>query len=110
MHCGTTISSRRARRRDGTPRGYTDYRGHAQEFVSMAKLGFLFQGQRYKWQKARRGTPSYDLAPKRFICYLQDHDQDAKSATGARFHELTSPGRVRALTATGGSKAKQRDC
>ena len=78
---------------------YTDYRGHAQEFVSMAKLGFLFQGQRYKWQKDRRGTPSYDLAPERFICYLQDHDQVANSGTGARLHELTSPGRLRALTA-----------
>jgi len=78
---------------------YTDYRGHAQEFVSMAKLGFLFQGQRYKWQQQRRGTPSYDLAPERFICYLQDHDQVANSATGARIHELASPGRVRALTA-----------
>ena len=78
---------------------YTDYRGRAQEFVSMAKLGFLYQGQRYKWQKNRRGTPSYDIAPEHFVCYLQDHDQVANSATGARIHELTFPGRLRALTA-----------
>jgi maltooligosyltrehalose trehalohydrolase len=78
---------------------YTDYRGRAQEFVSMAKLGFLYQGQRYKWQKDRRGTPSYDLPRERFVCYLQNHDQIANSATGARIHELTSPGRLRALTA-----------
>jgi maltooligosyltrehalose trehalohydrolase len=78
---------------------YTDYRGRAQEFVSMAKRGFLYQGQYYQWQKKRRGTPSYDLRPEHFVCYLQNHDQIANSATGARLHELTSPGRLRALTA-----------
>ncbi len=78
---------------------YTDYRGKAQEFVSMAKLGFLFQGQRYKWQKKRRGTPSFHLPPERFVCYLQNHDQIANSAHGLRLHQLTSPGRMRAMTA-----------
>jgi len=42
---------------------YTDYRGSPQEFVSAAKYGFLFQGQRYKWQKQRRGTPARALGP-----------------------------------------------
>ena len=35
---------------------YTDYRGTAQELLSMARLGFLYQGQRYAWQKALRKT------------------------------------------------------
>ena len=78
---------------------YSDYRGRAQELVSMARLGFLYQGQRYEWQKKRRGTPSHEVEPQRLICYLQNHDQVANSATGARIHELTSPGRYRALTA-----------
>jgi maltooligosyltrehalose trehalohydrolase len=78
---------------------YTDYRGRAQEFVSMAKLGFLFQGQRYKWQKQRRGTPSHHIDPERLVCYLQNHDQVANSARGERLQELTPPGRLRALTA-----------
>jgi maltooligosyltrehalose trehalohydrolase len=78
---------------------YTDYRGRAQEFVSMAKLGFLFQGQRYKWQKQRRGTPSHHIDPERLVCYLQNHDQVANSAFGERLQELTPPGRLRALTA-----------
>ena len=78
---------------------YTDYCGKAQEFVSLAKHGFLFQGQRYSWQKLRRGTPSLDLAPEKFVCFLQNHDQVANSATGARIQELNSPGRIRALTA-----------
>ena len=34
---------------------YMDYNGSAQEFLSAAKWGYLYQGQRYKWQKRRRG-------------------------------------------------------
>jgi maltooligosyltrehalose trehalohydrolase len=78
---------------------YTDYLGNPQEFVSMAKLGFLFQGQHYKWQKKRRGTPSAHVPPERFVVYLQNHDQIANSATGERIHQIASPGDVRAMTA-----------
>ncbi|HEV8658945.1 MAG TPA: malto-oligosyltrehalose trehalohydrolase [Thermoanaerobaculia bacterium] len=78
---------------------YTDYRGNPQEFVSMAKFGFLYQGQRYKWQKKRRGTPSFHLSPEKLVCYLQNHDQVANSAFGERLHRLTAPGVFRAMTA-----------
>ncbi|HEX2832368.1 MAG TPA: malto-oligosyltrehalose trehalohydrolase [Thermoanaerobaculia bacterium] len=78
---------------------YSDYRGTAREFVSMARHGFLYQGQHYTWQKKRRGTNSRDLDPRRLVCFLQNHDQVANSARGQRLHELTSPGRYRALTA-----------
>lgn len=78
---------------------YTDYHGVAQEFVSAAKWGFLFQGQRYKWQQKRRGTPSFDLRPSNFVNYLQNHDQIANSLWGRRVHTLTSASRMRALTA-----------
>ena len=36
---------------------YTDYRGSPQEFISAVKYGYLYQGQWYKWQAHRRGTP-----------------------------------------------------
>ncbi len=78
---------------------YTDYEGRPQEFVSMAKFGFLYQGQRYTWQKDRRGTPSLHLRAGHFVCYLQNHDQIANSAHGERLQFLTSPGRYRAVTA-----------
>lgn len=78
---------------------YTDYRGTADEFVAMAKSGFLYQGQWYSWQKNNRGTPSGDIPPEKFICFLQNHDQVANSATGERIQFRTSPGIVRALTA-----------
>jgi maltooligosyltrehalose trehalohydrolase len=78
---------------------YTDYRGSAQEFVSMAQYGFLYQGQYYSWQKDRRGTPSIHLPPESLVCFLQNHDQLANSARGLRLQFVTSPGCYRALTA-----------
>jgi len=63
------------------------------------KWGFLYQGQRYQWQKNRRGTPSLDLEPANFVNCLQNHDQIANSLWGRRIHQLTSGGRLRALTA-----------
>ena len=78
---------------------YSDYLGSPQEFISAAKWGYLFQGQRYKHQKNRRGTPSLDLNPSAFVTFMQNHDQIANSAGGLRCHKLTSPGRYRAMTA-----------
>jgi maltooligosyltrehalose trehalohydrolase len=78
---------------------YTDYTGSAQEMISCAKYGFLFQGQWYQWQKQRRGEAGLDLAPYRFVTYLENHDQVANTPFGRRLHELASPGRLRALTA-----------
>ncbi len=78
---------------------YTDYLGTPQEFISSAKYGYLYQGQRYQWQKKRRGTPGLDLAPAAFVNFIQNHDQVANSAYGQRCHMLASPGKLRALTA-----------
>jgi maltooligosyltrehalose trehalohydrolase len=78
---------------------YTDYLGRADEFASMARFGFLYQGQWYGWQKQRRGTPSHDIDPPRLVCFLENHDQIANSATGARMHKLVRPERLRAMTA-----------
>ena len=78
---------------------YSDYRGNAQELVSMARLGFLFQGQYYRWQKQRRGTPSARLPPECLVQYIQNHDQIANSARGERVHQAASAGEVRAITA-----------
>jgi maltooligosyltrehalose trehalohydrolase len=78
---------------------YLDYTGSPQELVSAVKWGFLYQGQRYAWQQKRRGSPALDVPPSAFVTYLQNHDQVANGAHGERLHQLTSPGRHRALTA-----------
>jgi maltooligosyltrehalose trehalohydrolase len=78
---------------------YTDYLGTPQEFISSIKWGFLYQGQRYKWQKDRRGTPALGLKPETFVTFIQNHDQVANSSRGLRCDRLTSPGRYKAMTA-----------
>ncbi len=78
---------------------YTDYRGAPQEFISAVKYGYLFQGQRYKWQRQRRGTPALDLPRHAFVTFIENHDQVANSARGERVHAMTTPGRYRAMTA-----------
>jgi len=77
---------------------YSDFLGSPQELVSAVKRGYLYQGQRYSFEKKRRGTSTAGLEPEQFVLYLDNHDQVSNSAGGARFHTLTSPGRYRALT------------
>jgi maltooligosyltrehalose trehalohydrolase len=78
---------------------YTDYLGRPQEFISAAKWGYLYQGQRYKWQKKRRGTTALDLPPTAFVHFLQNHDQIANSGRGRRAHQIAGPADVRVMTA-----------
>lgn len=78
---------------------FTDHRGTAREFVAAAKHGFLFQGQHYKWQRQRRGTPALGVAPWRFVHFLENHDQVANAGVGERLHQMCAPGALRAVTA-----------
>ena len=78
---------------------YLDYQGSVQELVSCARFGYLYQGQWYRWQKKRRGSPALDLPPRAFVSYLENHDQVANTAFGRRLHQVCSPSRLRALTA-----------
>ena len=78
---------------------FTDYRGSPQEFVSLAKRGFLYQGQRYRWQDQPRGSPTCGLEPEQLVTFIQNHDQLANSGRGLRVHQIAGPGRVRAITA-----------
>lgn len=78
---------------------YTDYLGKPQEFISAVKYGYLYQGQWYRWQGWRRGTPSLRTPPVAFVNFIQNHDQIANSGRGQRCHQLTSPGYYRVMTA-----------
>jgi maltooligosyltrehalose trehalohydrolase len=78
---------------------YTDHRGAPQEFISAAKHGYLFQGQRYAWQKQNRGTPTRGVSPAAFVNFIENHDQLANSGDGSRLHQRTAPGRYRAMAA-----------
>jgi maltooligosyltrehalose trehalohydrolase len=78
---------------------YTDYRGTPQELVSATKHGFLYQGQYYRWQKKRRGTPTHGVPMHRLVTFLENHDQVANTGIGSRCYAQSTHGRYRALTA-----------
>jgi maltooligosyltrehalose trehalohydrolase len=78
---------------------YTDYLGTPQELLSAIRWGYLYQGQRYRWQKQPRGTPALDLPAESFVNYLENHDQVANSGAGARLSAVAGPGSLRAMTA-----------
>jgi maltooligosyltrehalose trehalohydrolase len=78
---------------------YSDHAGAPQEFISAAKYGYLFQGQRYAWQRQARGASARGLAPAMFVNFIENHDQLANTGNGQRLSAHTSPGRYRALTA-----------
>ncbi len=78
---------------------YSDFLGSPQELLSALKFGFLFQGQRCGWQEQPRGSATVGLSPRRFVHFLENHDQVANSLHGRHLHQLTSPARLRALTA-----------
>jgi len=78
---------------------YSDHRGTPQELISAAKRGYLFQGQRYAWQRQPRGTRTDGVPAAAFVTYLENHDQIANSGDGSRVRFQTAPGRYRAMTA-----------
>ncbi|MGA7235175.1 MAG: malto-oligosyltrehalose trehalohydrolase [Bryobacteraceae bacterium] len=78
---------------------YTDYAGKPQELISAVKHGYLYQGQHYQWQSKRRGEPTWGLEPWRFVTCIENHDQIANSGRGERLAQITSPGRLKAVTA-----------
>ncbi|MBW6533127.1 malto-oligosyltrehalose trehalohydrolase [Sphingomonas sp. RRHST34] len=62
--------------------------------------GFIYQGDPSPNHDGKpRGTPSKDLPPKRFVAFLQNHDQVGNRAMGERLTLLTAPEKLRAATA-----------
>ena len=100
--CGTTTSTTRAMvaltgRNEAY---YTDYRGTPQELISAVKWGYLYQGQCYTWQEQRRGTPgARPAAARRSSPSSRTTTRSPTPAAACALHQLTSPGRYRAMTA-----------
>jgi maltooligosyltrehalose trehalohydrolase len=78
---------------------YSDHHGEPQELISAARHGYLFQGQRYAWQKQCRATPTRGVPPSAFVVFIENHDQLANSGDGSRIRVRTTAGRYRAMTA-----------
>jgi maltooligosyltrehalose trehalohydrolase len=84
----------------GRREGYfSDYHGSPQEFVSLFKRGFLYQGQWNARQGKRRGSSTDGLRPWQFVNYLENHDQVANWLGGRRLPDRSAPDLLRAITA-----------
>jgi len=77
----------------------SDYLGQATEWITMAKTGFLYQGQWSRWQEKPRGHATGVLPPTSFVCFLENHDQVANSLSSKRLWQQSSPAQHRAMTA-----------
>jgi maltooligosyltrehalose trehalohydrolase len=91
--------SARVRLTGTTEAYYEDFAGTVDELRSAVRGGFLYQGQISQHEHKRRGSPARGFPATCFIHFLQNHDQVANSGTGLRIDSLTSPGRLRAMTA-----------
>lgn len=78
---------------------FTDYQGTAGEFASMARHGFLYQGQWYSWQTRPRGGFSIGFPSSAFVAFLENHDQAANTGLGSRLVSQVDRGKWRAVTA-----------
>ncbi len=55
------------------------------------KYGYLYQGQRYSWQRKSRGTPTWGIPPAAFVNFIENHDQVANSDRGRRHAPADQP-------------------
>ncbi|WP_367159236.1 malto-oligosyltrehalose trehalohydrolase [Kozakia baliensis] len=53
--------------------------------------GFAYQGEINPYSGKKRGMPSSDLPPTKFIFFLQNHDQTGNRAFGERLISLANP-------------------
>ena len=64
---------------------YTDYLGDAAGVHLGGQVGATcIQGQRYAWQKKRRGTPALDLPPAQFVTFLAEPRSGRQLGRGLR--------------------------
>lgn len=75
---------------------FEDFAGTLDELVLILRRGWLYEGQPTKREGRPRGTPAFDVAPRRLVHCLQNHDQVGNRAEGDRLHHRIDLARYRA--------------
>jgi maltooligosyltrehalose trehalohydrolase len=75
---------------------YEDYRGTSQELATILRQGWLYSGQQSVHARAPRGTDPSDVAMRKAVICLQNHDQIGNRAMGDRLHHAIDPAPWRA--------------
>ena len=68
---------------------YRDYGDFAQ-LVKAYREGFVYSGEYSPFRKRRHGSPSRDIAPRRFVVFSQNHDQVGNCMMGDRLTQAVS--------------------
>jgi maltooligosyltrehalose trehalohydrolase len=78
---------------------YRDFEGTIDDVAATVRDGWFFKGQRSEHFGGPRGTDPAGTEPKRFVFFLQNHDQIGNRALGERLHHQVEPAAFRAATA-----------
>jgi maltooligosyltrehalose trehalohydrolase len=81
----------------GDQHGYfADYRGTAEELAACLRRGWLYVGQPSAHERAPRGTDPSQVAMRKSVICVQNHDQIGNRALGDRLHHTADPAAWRA--------------
>lgn len=75
------------------------YRGDVRDLAAIVRSGWHAAGPAAPGGAPRRGSDPAGLAPRRFVFYLQNHDQVGNRALGQRLHHEVAPEVFRAAVA-----------
>ena len=78
---------------------YQDFTGTTADLATTIRQGWFFTGQRSAYLGGPRGTDPVGLPPRRFVFFVQNHDQVGNRALGERLHHQIDPAAYRAATA-----------
>jgi maltooligosyltrehalose trehalohydrolase len=77
---------------------YRDFSGKVADVAATVRDGWFFKGQHSEHFGGPRGTDPAGLPPRRFVFFLQNHDQVGNRALGERLHHQIDPAAFRAAT------------
>ncbi len=78
---------------------YQDFTDQAADLAEIVQRGWLYSGQHSAFRNAPRGTDPKGIPSRRFIHYIQNHDQVANRATGERLNTQIDLAAYRAASA-----------
>jgi len=77
---------------------YCDFSGTLADLATTVRDGWFFKGQHSEHFGGPRGTDPAGLEARRFVFFLQNHDQVGNRALGERLHHQVDPAAFRAAS------------
>ncbi|MBI2818623.1 MAG: malto-oligosyltrehalose trehalohydrolase [Acidobacteria bacterium] len=78
---------------------FEDFDGTTADIAATVRLGWFYCGQHARYFGKLRGTDPSDISPRRFVFFLQNHDQVGNRAFGDRLHHQIDLAAYRAASA-----------